>query len=114
MRFQEESYSIRGTIKTLFSVRVLRLWSAEIGKKTAALVPWLYVVLLFSFAQTSQLFAQDPNNNYCENPQGAEKGGFILNKTRICVGGAVTIVAGSVPANLGATGYVSQYSGKGI
>ena len=95
-------------------MRFLRLWPIDMVKHNGISVRWLFAVMFFACAQTCSLFAQDPNNNYCENPQGAEKGGFTLDKTRICVGGTVTIVKSSVPANLANVGYVSQYSGKGI
>lgn len=93
---------------------VLRLWLAEIGKKIGSSVYGLLIIGLVVCLPSTGLFAQDPNNNYCENPLGAEVGGFTLNRTRICVGGAVTIVNGSVPTNLANVGYVTQYSGKGI
>ncbi|UFH56576.1 T9SS type B sorting domain-containing protein [Spirosoma sp. KNUC1025] len=95
-------------------MRILRLWPTEFVKQTCSQVRWLLVVWLFGLVHSYSLFAQDPNNNYCVNPQGAEVGGFTLDRTRICVGSAVTVVKGSVPANLAAVGYVSQYSGKGI
>ncbi|MBD2752242.1 T9SS type B sorting domain-containing protein [Spirosoma validum] len=95
-------------------MRVLRLWLTKIGEEIGLPICWLLLVLLITCLPVRYVLAQDPNNNYCANPQGAETGGFTLNKTRICVGGAVTIVSGSVPTNLANVGYVSQYSGKGI
>ncbi|MFD2936769.1 gliding motility-associated C-terminal domain-containing protein [Spirosoma flavum] len=47
------------------------------------------------------------------NPQGAAKGGFTLDKVRVCVGSAVT-VTGGVPAGLANIGYIKEYDGKGI
>lgn len=95
-------------------MRVLRLWLTEFSERIDLPICWLLLALLASCLPVHCVLAQDPNNNYCANPQGAEVGGFALNKTRICVGGAVTIVNGSVPTNLANVGYVSQYSGKGI
>ena len=95
-------------------MRVLRLWLTEVEGISGLPVRWLLIVLGFVFAQPSSSVAQDPNNNYCENPQGAEVGGFKLDRTRICVGGTISIIAGSVPANLLNVGYAREYTGKGI
>ncbi len=94
-------------------MRILRLWPTDIGVKAGVLIWGLLYLFLIGILPKSVL-AQDPNNNYCLNAQGAERGGFALDKVNTCAGSAVTIKNGSVPTGLSNIGYVTEYSGKGI
>ncbi len=94
-------------------MRILQLWSTDVRVKTSVLVGWPVAIFLFAFLPFKTLLAQDPNNNYCVNPQGAATGGFTLDKTIVCVGSAVKITGG-IPSGLVNTGYIKEYDGKGI
>ncbi|ADB42343.1 hypothetical protein Slin_6385 [Spirosoma linguale DSM 74] len=100
------------TTKNILFVRSLQLWPAEVREKTGKVIGWLVAVFLFVLSINAS-FAQDPNNNYCVDPKGAESGGFTLDKVRTCVGTPVGITGG-LPAGLVNVGYVKEYSGKGI
>ncbi|MCX6218980.1 gliding motility-associated C-terminal domain-containing protein [Spirosoma sp.] len=93
-------------------MRNLRLWPTNSKEQTGIVIGWLVAVFLFVLSINTS-FAQDPNNNYCVDPQGAERGGFTLDKIRVCVGTPVR-VTGGLPAGLLSVGYVKEYSGKGI
>lgn len=93
---------------------ILQVWLAGAGMRIGApirrlLIAWLLVCLhaLPSLAQTI-----DPNNNYCNNSNGAAEGGFTLDKTRICPGDRIRVTA--VKAGLTAISYIPDYKGKGI
>ncbi|GAB3024613.1 T9SS type B sorting domain-containing protein [Spirosoma pulveris] len=90
----------------------LRLWPIDVRQKTGIAIGWLLAVFIFVLSLNASL-AQDPNNNYCVDPKGAEKGGFTLDKIRICVGSAVK-VTGGIPSGLQNIGYIKEYNGKGI
>ena len=94
-------------------MRILRLWPTEIRVKTGMLGQGLITALLFFCRLTNPLLAQDPNNNYCVNPQGALAGGFTLDKTVICAGSAVQ-VTGGIPTGMVNVAYIKDYNGKGI
>ena len=93
-------------------MRILRLWLLGIRVKASGLAGLLIVIFTFIFPIES-IFAQDPNNNYCVNPQGAATGGFKLDKVRVCVGTAIQ-VTGGIPAGMQNIGYIKEYNGKGI
>ena len=76
-------------------------------------VHWRFALSFLFCLCAKPLFAQDPNNNYCSNPQGAATGGFTLDKLKICEGSAVRI-EGGIPSGLVNIGYIPQYNGKGI
>jgi gliding motility-associated-like protein len=83
------------------------------GVKTGVLGQWLLMVFLFFCYLIHPVTAQDPNNNYCVNPQGASAGGFTLDKAVICAGASVQITGG-VPAGMVNIAYIKDYNGKGI
>lgn len=94
-------------------MRILRPWPLDSGVR-ARWIALIWTGLFVVLSVISQAQTIDSNNNYCINPQGAQTGGFTLDKDKICVGNAVTITNGSVPNRLGAIGYYGDYNGKGI
>ena len=50
--------------------------------------------------------------NVCQTPGAAAKGGFTLDKQRVCVGTPVTIA--TVANNISSAGYSFEYDGKGL
>lgn len=50
--------------------------------------------------------------NVCQNPGTAAKGGFTLDKQRVCVGTPVTIT--TVASNILSAGYSFEYDGRGL
>ncbi|SFD35864.1 gliding motility-associated C-terminal domain-containing protein [Spirosoma endophyticum] len=72
------------------------------------LIAWLFVCLhaLPSFAQTI-----DPNNNYCNNSNGALQGEFTLDNIRVCIDDQIRATA---PLTLDEISYIPDYKGAGI
>lgn len=94
-------------------MRILRLWLIGVRVKASGLAGLLIVIFILASFPNKSVFAQDPNNNYCVNPQGAATGGFTLDKVRVCVGTAIR-VTGGIPAGMQNVGYIKEYDGKGI
>jgi gliding motility-associated-like protein len=88
------------------------LWLIEREVKAGWTLGKLFFAYFF-LALNIESLAQDPNNNYCIDRQGAATGGFTLSKTKICAGEAVS-VTGGIPTGLSNIGYIAPYDGKGI
>ncbi|AKD57072.1 T9SS C-terminal target domain-containing protein [Spirosoma radiotolerans] len=94
-------------------MRILRLWLIGARVKAGGLAGFLVAFFILISFPIKSVFAQDPNNNYCVDPQGAATGGFTLDKSRVCVGTAIR-VTGGIPTGMLNIGYIKEYDGKGI